>query len=153
MLGYTEWVQEPFKESPKSKDYAAEGYTEDQGRTDDLERFAVIQGAGRVLRNESRGSSFDAVVQIDEPAVVRIHAYHFPGWQVMVDGVPVVQRVSGPHGLMEVDVPVGEHRIEVRMGSTPPRRLGTAISWATMVVVLGLVAWSVQKTRIAPETI
>jgi hypothetical protein len=41
-----------------------------------------------------------------------------------------------------VDVPVGEHRIDVRMGATPPRRLGTAISWATVVAVLGLVAWS-----------
>jgi hypothetical protein len=142
MLGYTAWVQEPFQSSPMSKDYADAGYEEPHGVNQSLERLAILQGAGRVVRQESRGSSFGGVVQLDQPAVVRIHLYYFPGWQVTVDGVVVHHRPSGPQGLIEVDVPAGEHHLMARMGPTPPRRWGAAISWLTILLLLGLVAWS-----------
>jgi hypothetical protein len=80
-------------------------------------------------------------VRLDGPATVRIHPYYFPGWQVRVDSQLVEARVSNPHGLIEVDVPAGEHRIDVRMGSTPPRRAGTITSWMTLVLLLGLWFW------------
>lgn len=148
MLGYTTWVQEPFQESPMTADYAAESYQEEKGYTDDLTRLAIIGGSGEVVSNYSRGSSFGGVVQLDEPATVRIHLYHFPGWQVRVDGVLTPHRISEPHGLIEVDAASGTHRIDVRMGSTPPRQLGTAISWATLILVLGLAAWGGRKGQI-----
>jgi hypothetical protein len=141
MLGYTAWVSEPFQESPLSDAYAAAEYAE-YGDNATLARLAIIQGRGQVLSHYSRGSSFGGVVQIEEPSVVRIHTYFFPGWQVTVDAQPVPHRVSGPHGLVEVDVPVGQHQIDMHMKSTPPRQLGAAISWITFLAVLGFVAWS-----------
>jgi hypothetical protein len=142
MLGYTAWVKEPFQSSPMSKDYASEGYQERHGVSPSLERLAIIQGKGHVVSQVSRGSSFGGVVQIEQPAVVRIHIYYFPGWQVTLDGAPVPYRLSGPHGLIEVDVGVGEHRLKARMGPTPPRSWGAALSWLTILLLLGLVTWS-----------
>ena len=141
MLAYTEWVKQPLTESPMSAQYAADAYREDYSDNGLLARLAIVRGRGEVRSNYSRGSSMGGVVRIMEPATVRIHLLYFPGWQVRIDGVVVEHRVSDPHGLIEISVPVGEHRIDARMTSTPVRRLGTRIAWGTMVVVIGLLAW------------
>ncbi|MCB0100363.1 MAG: GlyGly-CTERM sorting domain-containing protein, partial [Caldilineaceae bacterium] len=56
-------------------------------------------------------------------------------------------RISDPHGLIEVDVPAGQHRLDVRMEATPVRRLGTAISWGALLVMLGLFWWARRKNQ------
>lgn len=145
MIAPTIWVKQPFTESLMTKDYAAATYREDYGDHGVLERLAIIKGAGKVISNYSRGSSGGGVVQLDQPSVVRINEYYFPGWQVRVDNVLVQARVSDPYGLIEVDVPAGEHHIDARMGATPVRRLGAGISWITLLVVLGLWIWPMRR--------
>jgi hypothetical protein len=126
-------------------DYAAEDYSDDRGRTDKLTRLAIMQGQGQVISQWSAGSSGGGVVRMETPGVVRIHYLYFPGWQVRIDGQPADHRVSDPTGAIEVDVPAGEHEIEARMGSTPARRAGAIISWAMLLVALGLLVWPVRK--------
>lgn len=150
MIVGTIWTQEPFTTSPMSAGYADAAYSEVHGRTNDLTRLAIVEGAGTVLRHDSAGSSFGGVVRMDEPGVVRIHLLDFPGWRVTVDGAPVSYRRAGPIGLLEVEVAAGEHTIEVRMGSTPARRIGTALSWAMLLVVLGIMLASWLRRRRLP---
>jgi hypothetical protein len=147
MLGYTAWVSEPFTASPMSDAYASPDYSESHGVNTTLPRLAIITGGGEIVSNYSHGSSFGGVVRMADAGVVRIHVYDFPGWQATVDSAPVAHRLSGPQGLVEVDVPAGEHRIDLVMGSTPPRRTGALISWATLVVILGLMAWSEARQK------
>jgi hypothetical protein len=147
MIAYTQWVKEPFTTSPMTGEYASPDYTEEAARNGFLTRLAIIQGRGEILSQYSRGSSGGGVVRVDGPAVVRIHLYYFPGWQVRVDGQLVEARVSDPNGLIEVNVPAGEHHIDARMGSTPPRRAGTITSWATLVLLLGLWFWPNRRMR------
>ncbi|MEM7532805.1 MAG: hypothetical protein AAF639_11560 [Chloroflexota bacterium] len=150
MIAYTQWVQEPFQTSPMTAEYAAETYTDQRGRTTELTRFAIADGDGEVLWQESRGSSMRGRLRVnggDGTATVQIHVFYFPGWQVWVDGTRIEHRVSNPHGLVEVDVPAdgNEHEVLIRMGTTPARRTGAIISWG-MLVVLGLmVAWPVLR--------
>jgi hypothetical protein len=141
MIAYTQWVKEPFTTSPMTPDYASPDYVEDYDEDGWLSRLAIIEGSGEILSQYSRGSSAGGVVRVDGPATVRIHLYYFPGWQVSVDGQVVDARVSDPHGLIEVDVPAGEHRIDAVMGSTPPRRAGTITSWLTLLLLVGLWVW------------
>ena len=141
MIAYTEWVGEPFSASPMTVDYGAEIYAEAGGEAGPLTRLAVLDGAGRVLSSYSRGSSGGGLVEMEQDGVVRVHLYYFPGWQARVDGQLVEHRPSAPDGVIEVDVAAGEHQIDVRMGATPVRRLGSAISWAMLVVVMGLLVW------------
>lgn len=147
MIAYTQWVKEPFTTSPMTAEYASPDYVEDYDDDGLLTRLAIIQGSGEILSQYSRGSSAGGVVRADGPATVRIHLYYFPGWQVRVDGQLVEARVSDPHGLIEVDVPAGEHRIDARMGSTPPRRAGTITSWITLLLLLGLWFWPGRKAN------
>ncbi len=146
MIAYTTWVREkPFTESPMSADYASPDYTENHGYTTSLTRMAIIRGVGEILQNESRGSSFGGVVRMARPGTVRVHLYYFPGWQVTVDGQPAFYRVASPYGLIELDLPVGEHRVAVRMGWTPVRLIGAGVSGAVLFVVLLLLLWPVRR--------
>lgn len=145
MITYTEWTTEPFKTSPMSADYENPDYAEVHGRTESLTRLMIHAGAGAVLRQDSAGSRFGGVVTMQTPGVVRVNVMMFPGWQGTIDGAPVPLRVSGPEGLVELDVPAGEHTIEVRMGSTPARRLGATISWVMLAIVAALLLWPTRR--------
>ena len=150
MIALTEWVDEPFTTSPMTPDYASDTYEEEYGRTETLTRIAVIDGVGEVLSQQSAGSSGGGVVQMEELGVVRVHLFYFPGWEARIDGEIVEYRVSPPNGVLELDVPAGEHQIDVRMGATPVRRMGAGISWVMFLIVLGLIfwpqRWSTKKT-------
>ncbi len=141
MIAYTTFVKEPFTASAMTDDYAADNYTEVRGATTSLDRLTILHGRGKVVSNYSRGSSAGGVVRVEGPATVQIGLYYFPGWRVKVDGVEVAARVSDPHGLIEVDVTGGEHRIDVRMGATPPRMVGAALAWGAFLAVMGLLVW------------
>lgn len=148
MIAYTTWVQEkPFTESPMSQDYASPDYTEVHGYTTSLTRLAIIRGVGDVLDQYSFGSRFGGLVRMARAGTVRIHLYYFPGWQVLLDGKPALYSVSAPYGLLETEVPAGEHRIEVYMGWTPVRIVGAAVSGAVLLVVLVLFVWPVRLKR------
>lgn len=145
MIAYTEWVEQPFTRTPMSDDYASPAYYDIRGRTDALTRIAIIQGEGEIVEQQSAGSSGGGTVRMTMPGVVRIHLFYFPGWQVFVDDEQVPYRVSPPDGVLEVDVPAGEHRIEARMGTTPVRTAGAAVSWGVLIMALVLLVWPVRR--------
>ena len=93
----------------------------------------------------SRGSRFGGVVEMATAGVVRVNLASFPGWRATIDGQPVAQRVSGPRGLIELDVPAGRHALEVRMGATPARRAGAVLAWAAFAATVALLAWPVRR--------
>lgn len=149
MYGYTQWVTEPFSTTPLTAAYRDPAYRENHGVTDSLPRLEIVQGQGEVLSNYSRGSSFGGTVRMTSAGIVRILVYYFPGWRATIDGISAPYRHSGRQGLIELDVPAGTHRIDLRMGATPPRRLGTLLAWGTVVVLLGLAAWPMRETGAA----
>ncbi len=79
-----------------------------------------------------------ARVRTDHPSEVVLPHYWFPvGWTATLDGSPVpIDRTSA--GLMRIAVPTGG-ALEVVFGTTPARRLGVAVSAATLVVLA--LAW------------
>jgi hypothetical protein len=147
MIVGTLWTSEPFTDSPMSAGYADPAYSEERGRTESLQRLAILEGEGSVLLSRSAGSTFGGDVAMETPGVVRIHLLDFPGWQVTLDGETVAYRRSGPIGLLEVDVPAGTHSIEARMGTTPARRAGSISSWAMVLLLVGMVAWPPRRRQ------
>ncbi len=147
MLGYTKWVEEPFTASALTAQYAAADFANDH-----LERLGILTGQGTLLDHYSRGQSFGGTVEMATPGVVQIRVYFFPGWQVRVDGELVAHRLSPPDGLIEVDVAAGQHRVDMRMGSTPVRSAGVAISVGTLLLLLGLWGYPVFSAKRAIST-
>ena len=151
MMGYTEWVDGKITESPMTSNYLDEQYVEDYTENGILERLVIAAGSGEILSRYSRGSSMGGVVRADGEATVRILVYHFPGWQVTIDDRPVAHTISKPEGLLEVQVPAGEHRIDARMGATPIRRAGTAISGGTFLLLLAMLVFGRNRREPLPS--
>ncbi len=86
--------------------------------------------------------AYDLVVESVSGFPLRVHAFHFPGWNAHVDGARVATYPAGQLGLVTLDVPAGKHRVRVAFEDTPPRQIGALISALALVVwvsALGLV--------------
>lgn len=76
---------------------------------------------------------------------LRLFLFDFPGWRVTIDGRPAETELAEPEGFIVVLVPKGQHVVEVRFGSTPPRALGWGIALAALIITL-MIAWRIGLT-------
>lgn len=126
MVAYTE--QQPTS-SPMEAQYLA---------GEPLQVATVLHGEGEVETLRHGGASDEIRVRAATPVTVQFYTYDYPGWQVWLDGVLISHRHEPPYGLITVDVPAGEHHLVLRMGNTPPRIIGGAISLLAGGLILAL---------------
>lgn len=85
------------------------------------------------------GGSSDVVrVTAPRPTELTFLTYDFPGWTVYLNGERVPHRRAGPHALIALDVPAGEHVVAARFEHTPVRLAGELISGVTLLGLLAL---------------
>ena len=92
-------------------------------------------------------------VQTAVPSTLIFPTMHWPGWQAAVDGEVVTIRPSVGSGFIELDVPAGEHDIELRLRHTPVRLVAELVSLAAILLTLGFLqpnrGWLNRKTGLA----
>jgi len=103
-----------------------------------LRRAAIESGQGAILEQSCTALSARALVHADTPVHLRFYTYFFPGWRAQVDGQAVEIAPDPPNGLIGLDLPPGEHEVQLRFGPTPIRRGAAAFSLAGLVVVVVL---------------
>lgn len=100
----------------------------------------------RVLAAEYGLTTAQLTLETPTPFRARFRWYYFPGWQATLDGAPVAVAPDGPHGLLAVEVPAGQHTLEVRFGETPLRRAANAISIISVgLLMVGI--WVMDKEK------
>jgi len=102
----------------------------------------ITTGQGQVETLHHGGASDKVRVVATEPVTLQFYTYYYPGWQVTLDGRPIPHRYESPYGLITVDVPVGEHILLLRMGSTPVRTLASVVSGVALIVIAGSLVFS-----------
>jgi len=76
-------------------------------------------------------------VQVDsESATVSFPTFYWPGWRAEVDGASVPLRPAESLGTMTLDLPAGEHMVDLKLGRTPVRWLGELLSLAALLLCL-----------------
>jgi hypothetical protein len=138
MRGMTKWSERlPVEaDSPLPAQYLA---------GEPLARAAIITGQGSVLEQGSLSASAFARVRAEGPVRLRFYTHYFPGWRATVDGLPVEIQPDPPNGLIGLDLPAGEHRVQLQFGATPVRRVSAAVSVVGLALVVGL--WLVDRRR------
>lgn len=83
-----------------------------------------------------------ATITFETPTAFRARwlGFYFPGWQVEIDGMPVVTAPEARTGLLTFAVPEGRHRLDVYFGMTPAWAVAGIIS-ALGLLLFGLVMW------------
>ncbi|HEV2126961.1 MAG TPA: 6-pyruvoyl-tetrahydropterin synthase-related protein, partial [Chloroflexota bacterium] len=113
-------------------------------------RVMALEGHLRITSLHSGTSWTDARVQAETPGVLAFHTIFFPGWRAYLDGREVTPGLAprDPHlgiapGFMTVDVPAGEHRVQIAFGPTPIRTASAVVSVLTLA---GLGWWLAVRT-------
>ncbi|HUS52088.1 MAG TPA: hypothetical protein VMX77_01325, partial [Candidatus Bathyarchaeia archaeon] len=66
---------------------------------------------------------------------LRVNVYSFPGWKARIDQKEVGIEETGKLKLVTLDVPEGEHRVEVVFTDTPVRRTANLVSLMSMATL------------------
>ena len=103
-----------------------------------LTTAGIIAGQGTVEMLHHGGASDRVWVIAAEPVTLQFYTYDYPGWRVSHNGQPIDHRAEPPYGLITVDLPAGEHAVQLRMGSTLPRTAGMMISLLACMIIVGL---------------
>lgn len=80
----------------------------------------------------------EILLNIQSPVAVDllVHRFYFPGWAALLDGQAVPALPSNPDGLICVNVPSGQHRLQLRLLATMPERAGQIISAISLLVIV-----------------
>jgi hypothetical protein len=136
MRGMTAWTEEMPPDSPLVAQYLA---------GEPLVTATALAPDASVAMIRAGGASDELWVRSPEGTALRFYTYYFPGWQVYIDGEQLPDSALRPetrYGLITVDIPPGEHHVLLRWGDTPLRRVGKALTLASLVLAAALlVPW------------
>ncbi|HLZ07204.1 MAG TPA: 6-pyruvoyl-tetrahydropterin synthase-related protein, partial [Chloroflexota bacterium] len=107
-----------------------------------------LSGADAVTVRSAGPFFLDLTVDASRDAPVILDRFFFPGWYASIDDQPVATRASGPQGLLTIDVPSGNHRVQVWFGSTQVRLFAAIVS-ALALFALAVTAAVAVRRRVA----
>jgi len=79
----------------------------------------------------------EVAVRVDQPSILRMKTYNFPGWTARIDGV-VAPMSADKDGVQQVELSPGVHNVQATFENTPPRIAGAVLSAAGLLMILGL---------------
>ncbi|PKO21752.1 MAG: hypothetical protein CVU38_13025 [Chloroflexi bacterium HGW-Chloroflexi-1] len=117
----------------------------------DLSRTALIDapaGVSAQVVSEDAGS-LRFVITAAAPSTVTLAHFYFPGWRAWLDNAPIALRSTEKTGLIQLDVPAGQHDLLLKYGDTPIR---VAAGWISLVGLLAaaVFAWKMRPPRALP---
>jgi uncharacterized membrane protein len=139
-VGMTAWVTEQPHDTPLVEQYLA-------GKP--LIKARALDAGATVEMVRHGGASEEIRVNSPAGTEVQLYTYYYPGWRGYVDGQEVETYPTGPHGLITLQVPPGEHQVMIRFGDTLVRVVGAAISLlGFLLVLLVLIGDTVRRRRL-----
>jgi hypothetical protein len=152
MTGSTAWVREIPTWSPLADYYIA---GEDVTTKINYDYLYRQQGRAHARTLELHVDSELVEYSADRPVLLTFNTFYYPGWRAylldaekdeVIEELPIATR--GELGLMTVRVPEGVGHVLLRLEDTPIRKLGTAVTFASLALIgLLLVSLLLSKLR------
>ncbi len=111
------------------------------------ERIEFYTGRGTIEKHVAKTQKILVTVHAAERSVLQINSLYYPGWGVIVDGIPVLIDYTNPRGVMQIAVPAGTHTVQAEFRETVPRFVADVVSAGAFFVWLGSVVYA----RMRPE--
>lgn len=92
-----------------------------------------------VIPFEDRSGRIGAYIVCDRPQTLRVNCLYFPGWTGTVDDTPADIYPDNSSGLIMIDLPDGDHRLDLTFVDTPIRTAGTIISILSFLILIAMV--------------
>lgn len=108
-------------------------------------QMEFVSGSGELTQADLGAHVNKYQINVLEKARVRFPIVYFPGWKAYLDAKPTTVLPDGDLGLMALDLPMGDHAVELRFTNTTPRIIGNSISLLT-IGILGI--WISKNRRL-----
>ncbi len=109
-------------------------------------RLAAIPPGVDITAERNGLNTVSLTYEAAQATTLTFDIFYFPSWRATLDGQATPIQASTPYGLMTVDLPPGEHSLELGRQLTPPQLLGTFISALALLVLIEPV-WKMLKAR------
>lgn len=91
-----------------------------------------------ILSAEEGGTEFSAEIVVAEDTILIFNWLAVAGWHASIDGEPVDVQSIGEAGLVEVNIPSGNHTVRVWYAGTSTQRNANILSILALISILGL---------------
>ena len=104
--------------------------------------YKVLKGNAevKIVTNKSQTKIFE--VKSKGESTLQINTFSFPGWETKIDSKKVTYSDNNKLKLITVDMPDGQHILNLEFVNTMPRAVGNALS---LVMFFSLVAFYLIK--------
>ena len=102
------------------------------------EKLEIVSGDASINSPVIEAARYTATIDAKNESILQINTLWFPGWQVAINGQVREPLVTSDVGVMQIIIPTGSHKIEVKFGLTPIRAAGRNISLVSVALLLSL---------------
>jgi hypothetical protein len=106
---------------------------------DRVNRFTIPEGTTVTVLDDQPNHFF---VAAEEPYVLRLMLFDFPGWRAYVDNVPYPIELAHPEGFITVELPPGDHDVLLRFEDSAIRTISWWISAVGFMLGVGGLVFS-----------
>lgn len=132
----SEYLNLFFKNPQYSEDYLLlSEWSKERGEPFGSKFISKTANITNIINNKMYWS---ADVKSETDTVVTFQAYYFPGWFVKVDGQSVNPRPGDPYGQILIDIPAGQHSLEVYWSETNLRLFFDILSLVSIGTIIYL---------------
>lgn len=134
-----------FKDSFK-KAYLEEGYLPKgvaELPSGQISNWAILTdqkpddpGQIKILEKTITGHYFALTSQNETPIILRINSHYFPGWKAYLDNIEASINSNNSLGFMDINVPSGIHKIELKFTNTPIRSVSNTITALSLFILI-----------------
>jgi uncharacterized membrane protein YfhO len=111
------------------------GKVDNVSLNDSNKKIEILSGQGKAEIVEWKSAKRIIKTIADESIVARIRTFYFPGWRASLDGTALQIQMEKESGAMLIDIPEGDHKLELKFVDTPVRYYGKLISLLSFVAL------------------
>lgn len=100
--------------------------------------WVEAEGAIAIVSRYDRTAIDVQIVEASAGADLLVKVANFPRWQAQAEG-QLLPIEMNRFGLMNIALPPGSYTVHLRYGPSWPERLGSMISWATLLIAMSIV--------------
>ena len=116
------------------------------------DRLLGIPDDASVQIIQSDPLDYIAKISSSQPFTAIYQMIYYLGWNVTIDGVSQKPSIAAGTGIMQFNVPSGQHEIRVYFGGTPVRNLGSALSIASLCIIVAAFVFTSPKTTVRTKS-
>lgn len=107
--------------------------------TENSEKLMYITGGGTSEVIKWKTASMIIKTNVREQSLMKIRTFYFPGWEAFIDGKKTRINREDDTGAIVVDVPNGEHLLELKFKDTPIRFYSKIVTLFSILVITSLI--------------